>query len=555
MDDRFSGRGLRALVLAAAALLLLLRLGNLDLWAPDEPRYAQIAEEVRALERGPSGLFLLSLNGEAYTQKPPLYYWLAALAGASDGRVSEADARLPSAVAGIALVALVLGFGSPLLGRATALFGAGFLATAWLFAHLGRRAQLDVLLGLFEALALVGFWRLDRGIGSRSANLVLLHACMGLGVLTKGPVGFVVPALVIVAFLAWEGRLRTIGSFFPARGLALSVLPGLAWITIATLLAPAGFLEEAVVDNLYGRFLLGTSKANPWYYFIPVFPADFLPWSLLWPVVYVIGRRQIFAVGAAEEPRRAWRFLLAWCGATFVFFSISSGKRDLYLIPCYPAAALLTGDAAIRALRSRSALPRWVGRLVGGLGVTIVAALLVIVVAQLIPNVRMPLAFVGVVAAVILAAWWSWPRAPAHLGALGQLGVLIAAVFALELATFTLMLPALEPEKSPQPVARAAAALAPGGEPIGLVEMQPGIGGIAYYSGRRVEDIAPAAELRTFFEKGGRVAIIRAETFERVHGEAFSEIRARFRAGRRALLVVTPAPGLARSETAASGRD
>ncbi len=105
MTAESGGRLHIAGVLAAAALLLLPGLGSTDLWAPDEPRYAQVAEELRSMEHGLPGLAVLHLGGEVYTQKPPLYYWLAAgLGAAGGGRVSELQARLPSALAGIASV-------------------------------------------------------------------------------------------------------------------------------------------------------------------------------------------------------------------------------------------------------------------------------------------------------------------------------------------------------------------------------------------------------------------------------------------------------------------
>ena len=154
------------------------------------------------MEFGPSGLVLLHLNGEPYTQKPPLYYWLAAAAGAPFGRVTEVAARLPSALAGIALIGLTLVFGSRLLGGATATLGAALLLTTFEFADNARRAQLDVLLALFETLALVAFWRIDRGIGRRWLAQLVLHASLGLAVLTKGPVGILVPVLVMACFLA-----------------------------------------------------------------------------------------------------------------------------------------------------------------------------------------------------------------------------------------------------------------------------------------------------------------------------------------------------------------
>lgn len=541
MEDRLTGRGAQALVLALASILLLARLGGIDLWAPDEPRYAQIAEEVRAFERGPASAVLLTLNGHPYDQKPPLYFCLAALAGAAGGRVTETAARLPSALAGIALVALVLAWGSRLFGRCAAALGGAILATAVLFPYMARRTQIDLVLALFESLALLGFWRADRGIGSRRASLALLHASMGLAVLTKGPVGLLVPSLVIVAYLVWERRPAALRAVFPPWGLALSLLPGILWVALAIALAPQGFFEGAVVENLYGRFFLGTSKANPWYFFFGVFPLDFLPWSLLWPVVWIVGRREIFAPGAPDEPRRTWRFLLAWVVVTFVFFSISTGKRNLYLLPCYPAVALLCGDAAYRALRRLPALPRAVGRSAAGLAIAIGTAALAAAALPLFPGVDVPFAFAAAVIAALAAGAALWRGAAIRgKGALGQLAAALVATFAVELSIFTLLFPALDAQKSPRPLALAAAALSPPGTPIGVVEQSPVVGGIAYYSHRPVAEVAYADDLRGFFDGGGRVAVIREQAFERVHGEQYAEIRARVRSGKRATLVVTP---------------
>ena len=86
------------LVLLGATAFFTTDLANIDLWAPDEPRYAAIAEELRTGRHGAGGLLLLHLNDEPYSQKPPLYFWLAAALGLASGRVDELAARLPSAV-------------------------------------------------------------------------------------------------------------------------------------------------------------------------------------------------------------------------------------------------------------------------------------------------------------------------------------------------------------------------------------------------------------------------------------------------------------------------
>src|SRR5690606_10949615 len=233
---------------------------------------------------GPAGLVLLHLDGEPYTQKPPLYFWLAAAAGLPDGRVHELDARLPSALAGIALVLLVGRFGARSLAPATGALAAALLLTTFEFADEARRARLDVLLALFESAALALFWRIDRRPGRPPPALVAgMHGCLGLAVLTKGPVGFLVPLLVMAAFLAWERRLRDLRRVLPAWAFALSVAPGLAWIAGAVALAPSGFFDEAVVENVIGRVFEGTAHPRPVWYYLYALPLGFLPWILLAP--------------------------------------------------------------------------------------------------------------------------------------------------------------------------------------------------------------------------------------------------------------------------------
>src|SRR5207237_8462730 len=89
------------------------------------------------------------------------------------------------------------------------------------------------------------------------------------------------------------------------------------------------------------------------------FPARSLPWGLFWPVVAWAAWRRVFVAHGDPERARAWRFLLAWVGVMFIFFSISAGKRELYMVPAMPAGALLTADALLVLLAQCSALPRW----------------------------------------------------------------------------------------------------------------------------------------------------------------------------------------------------
>ncbi len=531
----------RGLLLFGAAVLLLARLGGIGLWAPDEPRYGHVAETVRSMEFGSSGLVLLHLNGEPYTQKPPLYYWLAAAAGVPFGRVTELAARLPSAFAGIALVGLTLAFGSRLLGGATATLGAALLLTTFEFADNARRAQLDVLLALFETLALVAFWHIDRGIGRRRTGQLLLHMSLGLAVLTKGPVGILVPVLVMIGFLGWERRVGDLRRAFPWWGWFLSLGPALAWIAAAIALAPPGFFGAAVVDNLFGRFFAGSSHDRPFYYYFYQFPAETLPWFLLAPVVWWAARRCVFVAKASDEERRAWRFLLAWVAATFVFFTLSTGKRGLYLVPLLPAVALLLADALGRWVEAAHRIPVAFHAATGALGAALVGGGIWVAVhdplqnemASLVTGMTM-VTVVGVAAIAQLTLW----RARARLRL--RLAVPVVAMWALLLVIFTVVYPALDPEKSPLPIAEAAAALTPDGESIGLVGDVQMAGGLVYYGHRHVEALDDAASIERFLAAGGRTIVVEEKKRERVDAVVPVEVRFRAREGSRAVLVVTP---------------
>jgi 4-amino-4-deoxy-L-arabinose transferase-like glycosyltransferase len=447
--------------------------------------------------------------------------------------------------------------------------------------------QLDVLLALLETGALALFWRIDRGLGPPRLQLAGLHAALGLAVLAKGPVGFLVPLLAIAAFLAWERRLRALPRLLPLWALPLSLGPGLAWAAAATSLAPDGFAASGLGENLLGRFFRGTSHARPFFYYLYQLPVDFLPWTLLVPAVWMAGRRRVFGARAsgarsalerrapvadpaaeraavalhgerrAEGVRRAWRFLLSWLGASFAFFSLSAGKRGLYLVPAFPALALLVADAACRELAGRSSVPRSLGAglavgaaLVGAAGAFAVGA------AALAPEERLAgvdsgglLAFGCAAIAVTAAGVAAWTVTRRHgTAALRRLAIPVVGAWAVLLAVFLVLYPALDAGRSPRPIAVAAAAATPADEAVGLVSDRAMLGGLVYYGGRRVVPLRSASSIRSFLDAGGRTLVVKERKLERV--TALTPVRevGRARAGRRAVVVVrAEPPGLSAS--------
>jgi 4-amino-4-deoxy-L-arabinose transferase-like glycosyltransferase len=260
-------------------------------------------------------------------------------------------------------------------------------------------------------------------------------------------------------------------------------------------------------------------------------------------VVVWAARRQVFASPDAEggEPRRAWRFLLAWLGATLVFFTLSSGKRGLYVLPALPAAALLAADALRRWVEARRRIPAAFHAAAGGFAAAVAAAAAWLIARDPLHDRGASLATASLAIAIVVAALGASValarmRAPLRL----RIGVPIAALWALEGVLFTVAFPARDPEKSPRVLAEAAAAWTPPGAPIGLVGDRALVGGLAYYGGRRVAFLGNRPHIERFVQGEGGALVVAEKKLARVADVVPVEVRLRVREGRRALLVVTP---------------
>jgi len=253
-----------------------------------------------------------------------------------------------------------------------------------------------------------------------------------------------------------------------------------------------------------------------------------------------------------EGVQRAWRFLLAWVGASLVFFSLSAGKRGLYLLPAFPALALLLADALCRVLAGRTRLPRVLaaGLAIGAglVGTASAGALGIALFGPSFEKTRVlsselergllgAFGAVALAASVAGAAAWIVTRRHAT-AALRRLAIPVVCVYCIELAAFQLLYPALDASRSPRAIAAAAAAATPEGDPIGLVSDPAMIGGLAYYGGRRVAPLRSPASIRAFLDAGGRTFVLKERKLERVSALTPVEVVGRSRTGRRAVVVV-----------------
>ncbi len=360
------GRLLPYLVLAAAAAAVLLPgIGSRDLWNPDEPRYAEVAREMLLEPRAIEHFLVPRLNGERYDHKPPLHFWNIALFGALRGGVDEVAARLPSLLAGIGSVLVVFALAGRLFGRRTAWLAAPVFLTSALVMWNGRVGQIDMTLTFLELLAIL-FWARGRSWGpdgqaqgpatggSNLANLAFF-ACLGLATLAKGPVGLIVPLLAVVTWLAFERDRAGVTDLRMGRGLLLWAAIVLAWFGPAVWLAGKSYFDALILDQTVSRYAEATYHPRPWHYYFRTLPGTFAPWTLLAPVaIYAAFRRS--RRDPASREARAVRFLLVWIASTFVFFSVSGGKRTVYLLALAAPLAMLT---AYGVLAIREGWPRY----------------------------------------------------------------------------------------------------------------------------------------------------------------------------------------------------
>lgn len=438
-------------VLAAAAVLFLWFLGAHDLWAPDEPFFGEGAREMLV-----DGRWLVThVNGVVNSHKPPLFFWLIALFSVPLGAVTELTARLPSALAALGTLAIVLRLGRRWFGPRSAAVAGWVLATSYMFWDKARWAQIDSLLCFLIWVALSAFeaWR-SGGFEGRRAGLVFWGAA-ALAVLAKGPVGVLLPLGIVIVLLVLERDLRSLKGFAPLAGPLLFVLISGAWAAAATVWGPSDYsVLGALREHFVDRGIHGMHHVQPFWYYAERLPLSLLPWAGLLPGA---------VVAAWTERRRSAGLRLSLVATVFVvvFFSISTEKRDLYVLPAFPAIALMTGALAARVCGWRNETggggplsTRWVTI---GLGV-IGGVFAVVAVAAPALHDRIdyvPMWMVIVVAAVLLAAGVAALASALRGRATAAILSMAVGMAAVYLAATALIYPAMEPRKSARSFAEA----------------------------------------------------------------------------------------------------
>ena len=331
-------------VLLALALAWFGALGHRKLIKPDEGRYGEIPREMVA-----SGDWLTPrLNGLKYFEKPPLQYWATAAAYSAFG-VSEWATRLWSALCGFAGVLLAGFFGRRLYGETAGWCAAAALAGGVLYAVGSQVATLDMGVSLFLSLAVFAVALAQRdGTAARERRAWMLAgwAAMALAVLSKGLIGVVLPLGAVGLYILWQRDFALLRRLHILPGAALFLAIAAPWF-IAVSAANAEFARFFFVHEHFERFLTTQhDRPGPAWYFVPVLFLGFFPWLLSLPAALWRAARE------AEPARfRPTRLLIAWCVVVFAFFSLSGSKLPPYILPMFPALALLAGAQLAGASR------------------------------------------------------------------------------------------------------------------------------------------------------------------------------------------------------------
>ncbi len=352
------------LLFLLSSLLFFIGLGGMGLTDRDEGRNAEAGREMFA-----SGdLVTPTFNGELRVAKPVFVYWLMTLSYHLFG-VNEFAARFPSALFGVALILMHYVFLTKLRGPTVGLYGALMLLLNIEILALGRMAITDSVLIFFTTLSLYSFWLGLQEPGSGRHWIWGFYVGMALATLTKGPVGFAVPLITVLLYLAATQRWR----LFWERGVPLAgtlLFFSLAgpWYAAMFLIHGDAYSSQAQVHTV-GRFLAPMEGHGVgWWFYVPVLLLGFYPWSSFLPAglyhayaTWRAFRSEQNQTHALPESRTAetshdelnW-FMGVWIVGVFIFFSLSSTRLPHYIGPLFPACAILAASYWTQGLQDPS---------------------------------------------------------------------------------------------------------------------------------------------------------------------------------------------------------
>jgi 4-amino-4-deoxy-L-arabinose transferase-like glycosyltransferase len=297
-------------------------LGGIGFVGPDEPRYASIAREMLT-----TGDYITPrLYGIPWFEKPVFMYWLSAIGFKILG-INEAGARFPSALGATVCVFFIYWCGRRLWDRATGLVAALILTTSIGWFTFARAASMDMVLTTCLTIAL-GFFLL--GYNERQQRWFYgFYAALGFGLLAKGPIALILPAISLLGFLVVNAKRGEWKTWFP-EGILVTVAVATPWYALCSIANGTQFLKDFFINQNLERFTSTIhGHGRPFYFFLPVLLLLTFPWTFM--LISALRRR----LSKTEQ------ILLWWAVVPFVFFSLSGSKLPGYILPMVPPIALI----------------------------------------------------------------------------------------------------------------------------------------------------------------------------------------------------------------------
>lgn len=337
-------------LLLAAVLFWLGGLNYAPLWNPDEGRYASTALEMTGGLPGSTANWVVPhLNTVARLAKPPLIYWLTGATFELFGP-GEWAARLWPALAGVSVLFVIFFMGRQMFNEQTGIGAALIWSTSLMPGIVGRSCNTDMLLCLSMTLVFWGMWSafLNDALTTKRWPPYGIAGCgMGLALLAKGPVGAALPLLIGFVFLCRTRNWSKVNWWGLVFSVFLAVVIASPWFMAMEQSQP-GFVYRFIVSENFGRFSGEEDfhKSTPFWFYLPVVVAGLLTWTAF--LIPAIGR---FRHSADCQEKRALTYLGLWAGLVILFFSLSGTKLPHYILPAFPALALLLSHGILQEVK------------------------------------------------------------------------------------------------------------------------------------------------------------------------------------------------------------
>ena len=317
------------------ALFSIIWFGSLDfrpLIPSDEARYAEIAREMYV-----TGDWITPrYNGYKYFEKPPLQMWATSVVFEIFG-VGNWQARLWSALTGFLTIVFVGITSTKLFNSRVGWLSSIILASSPMWIIAGHLSSLDIALSSFLAAALCSLLLSQHSENSNTQRnwVWLCWAFMALAVLSKGLIGIVLPSLVLIFYCISIWDWKILNQIRIISGSLIFLIITAPWFVLVSIKNPE-FLEFFFIHEHFQRFAQNSHNRNgPIYFFIPLLLVGILPWVPQLPMAFMS------AIKRTKNSYLVNRLLICWVVVIFVFFSISSSKLPGYIIPIFPAIAIL----------------------------------------------------------------------------------------------------------------------------------------------------------------------------------------------------------------------